>query len=219
WYEPTSERETQRSVAIGRPVHNMQVYVLDDHQRLVPPGIPGELYVGGVGLTGGYLNRPALTSARFLPHPFSDEPGARLFRTGDLACYLPDLNLEFLGRVDDQIKLRGQRIELREVEVALERHPAIRQAIVVACDDAPGERILVAYIVPDPQEAPRPNALRRFLHGRLPAYMIPAAFVVVDRIPLTPSGKADRRALPAPDRRRLRLEEPFVAPRSPTEEM
>jgi amino acid adenylation domain-containing protein len=217
WYEPDLAHHSRLSVPIGRPIPNMQVYLLDEQREPVPTGIPGELYVGGVGLTQGYLNRPALTAERFIPHPFSDEPGARVYRTGDLARYLPDGNLEFLGRVDDQVKLRGYRIEPREIELALEQHPAIRQAVVLAREETPGETFLAAYLVLDREPAPTTSALRRALQARLPDYMLPSTFVVVDRLPLTPSGKTDRRALPPPDRRRPLLAEGFLAPRNATE--
>ena len=218
WHESDLTDHTRVSVPIGHPIANTQVYLLDQHMQPVPMGIPGELYVGGAGLTRGYLNRSELTAARFLPHRFSDDPDARLYKTGDLARYLPDGNLEYLGRGDDQVKIRGFRIEPREVELALERHPAIRQAVVLARETRPGERALVAYLVADQQPAPSINAIRGFLQPLIPEYMLPSAFVVLEQLPLTRNGKVDRRALPAPDRHRPRLDEGFQAPRTAMED-
>ena len=156
-------------IPIGRPIANAQMILLDRHGQLVPPGTPGEVHIGGPGLAWGYLGRPELTAERFVPHPFGREPGSRLYRTGDLARQLPDGNLEFLGRTDDQVKVRGFRIEPGEVEAALLRHPAVRQAVVVARDVAPGARQLVAYVVADPARCPGPGAeeLRRFIRALL----------------------------------------------------
>ena len=203
---------------IGRPITNAQIYLLDSRLRPVPIGVPGELYIGGACLARGYLRRPALTAAKFIPHPFSDDPGARLYRSGDLACYRPDGSIEFLGRIDHQVKLRGFRIEPGEVEVALTRHPAIREAVVVAREDVPGDRRLVAYIVHDPEPVPPVGELRRFLQRTLPDYMLPTVIVPLEFLPLAPSGKVDRRSLPAPDTARPDLEGAFVAPRTATEE-
>jgi amino acid adenylation domain-containing protein len=218
-YEVNRQRSVPVRVPIGRPIANTQVYVLDRHCQPVPIGIPGELYVGGTGLARGYLNRPALTAATFLPHPFGSEPGARLYKTGDLARYLPDGNLEFLGRVDHQVKIRGYRIELREIETALERHPAIRQAVVLAREDAPGDACLVAYVVAVQEPELTSSDLRRFLTHILPAYMLPSVYVFLDALPLTPNGKIERRALPALDQARPTVAEAYVSPRSPLEEV
>src|SRR5262249_37097693 len=160
WYEANLQRHVPVCVPIGRPIANTQVYVLDRHPQPLPIGVPGKLYVGGAGLAHGYLYRHDLTAATFLPHPFSPEPGARLYKTGDLARYLPDGNLEFLGRVDHQVKMRGYRIELREIETALERHPAMRQAVVLAREDAPGDTRLVAYVVAGQEPVPTSSDLR-----------------------------------------------------------
>jgi amino acid adenylation domain-containing protein/non-ribosomal peptide synthase protein (TIGR01720 family) len=203
---------------IGRPIANTQIYLLDSDLQVVPTGVPGELYIGGAGLARGYMNRPELTAERFIPNPFSNVPGARLYRTGDLARYLPEGNIEFLGRRDDQVKIRGFRIELGEVEVELGQHPALQEVVVVAREDAPGERRLVAYAVPHARPAPTVSELRQFLKAKLPDYMVPSAFVFPDALPLTSSGKVDRRALPAPEGGRPDLREEFVAPRNPVEE-
>lgn len=207
------------SVPIGRPVSNTQVYVLDEHLEPVAIGMIGELYTGGDGLARGYLNRPDLTAERFIPHPFSEEPGARLYKTGDLARYLPDGTIEFIGRMDHQVKIRGFRVELGEIEAVLSRHPAIRHAVVSASDGLTGERYLAAYVVTKQEPSPTTTELRTFLQEHLPDYMVPAVFVTLDALPLTRNGKVDRQALPAPDRARPALALPYVAPRKPTEEV
>jgi amino acid adenylation domain-containing protein/non-ribosomal peptide synthase protein (TIGR01720 family) len=202
---------------IGRPIANIQVYVLDCQLQPVPVGVPGELYIGGDGLARGYLNRPELTAEKFITHPFSQEPGARLYKTGDLVCYQPDGNLEFLGRLDQQVKLHGFRIELGEVETVLSQHPAVQESVVLAREDRPGDKRLVAYLVPDQEPAPSVSELRGFLQRQLPEYMVPSAFVLLDALPLTPNGKVDRQALPAPGPARPMLEATFVAPVNPIE--
>jgi acyl carrier protein len=206
------------SIPIGRPIANTQVYILDEHLRPVPAGVPGELHIGGVGLARGYLNRPALTAERFIPNPFSAEGGARLYKTGDRACYLPDGEIAFLGRIDDQIKIRGYRIEPNEIVAALDRHPAVQTSLVVAREDTPGGKCLVAYVVPAPGAQPAASALRDFLGTQLPDYMMPTAFVFLEALPLTPNGKVDRAALPAPDAAMGAQDGAFVAPRTPLEQ-
>ncbi|HEV2754809.1 MAG TPA: amino acid adenylation domain-containing protein, partial [Actinomycetota bacterium] len=210
-----SERDLEAAtVPIGRPIINTAVYILDRRGNLVPKGVPGELYVGGTGVARSYVNRPALTAERFVPDPFSRVPGARLYRTGDRARYLPDGNIEFLGRVDHQVKIRGWRIEPGEIEACLVAHEAVRDAVVVARSDG-GDRRLVAYVVGDVATA---TELRAHVSKTLPDYMVPAHFVVLDELPLTPAGKLDRAALPAPEGR-PELEAAYAAPRTPAEEV
>jgi len=229
---------------IGRPIDNVQTYILDEHLQLVPVGESGELHIGGAGLARGYLNRPELTEEKFIRNPFSREPGSRLYKTGDLVRYLPDGNIEFLGRIDHQVKIRGFRVELGEIEAMLLQHPALLQTVVVAREDVPGDKRLVAYVVADPEQvpgnrksgvlkediphtlSPTPDTpfmttgeLRSFLLTQLPDYMVPTAFVFLDALPLNPNGKVDRRALPAPETSRSGLEESSSPPRTPTEEI
>ncbi len=229
------------SESIGRPIANTEIYILDGNLQPVPVGIVGELHVGGDGLARGYLNCPELNAEKFISHPFSDRPEARLYKTGDLARYLPDGNIEYLGRIDNQVKIRGFRIELGEIETALNSHPQVRESVAIAREDIPGDKRLVAYFVPEcrgeafarkilPQtdslsaqmlrpykngtfSAPTSSELRRFLKERLPEYMVPSAFVTLDALPQTPNGKIDRRALPAPSEMAAELQNNFVAPR------
>ncbi len=219
WYLVRDVPDEAVTIPIGHAISNTQTYVLDFNLQPVPTGIPGELYIGGDGLARGYLNRPDLTAETFVPHPFSDEPGARLYKTGDLARYLPNGSLEFLGRTDHQIKLRGFRIELGEVEAILRQHPTVQETVAMIREDLSGDKRLVAYVIASQQLPPTINELRRFLQQKLPDYMIPSTFVVLDAFPLTPNGKVDRRALPMPGQSRPELEEIFRAPRTPTEEM
>jgi acyl carrier protein len=198
-----------------------RAYVADPGLELAPDGTPGELCVGGSILARGYLGRPDLTAERFVPDPWSPEPGARLYRTGDLVRRLAGSgrgDLEYLGRIDHQVKIRGFRVELREVESALGLHPEVAEAVVAAREDTPGDRRLAAYVVPRRAgAAPGAAELRAFLKERLPDYMVPAAFVALDALPLNASGKVDRRALPAPERGRVEAAE-YVAPRTAAEE-
>ncbi len=208
-------REDQ--VTIGHPIDNSEVYILDRYLNPVPIGVPGELYIGGDGLARGYLNNTDLTAENFIPSPFSIEPGARLYKTGDRARYLLNGNIELFGRIDDQVKIRGFRIEPGEIESVLTRYPTVREAVVVARQDSPGEKRLVGYVVTN--GAVEVSALRGFLKEKLPDCMIPSAFVFLHSLPLTPSGKIDRKALPAPNPSRPELESVFVAPHTHTEEV
>lgn len=202
---------------IGQPIANTQIYILDPHLQPRPIGIPGQLYIGGAGLARGYLNRPELTGEKFVPNPFSGEPGARLYHTGDLARYLPDGNIEFLGRIDHQVKIRGFRIELGEIEAVLTAHPGVRESVAIVREDEPGKKRLVAYIVARDEFAPTTSDLRSYLKDKLPEYMVPSAFMMLDALPLTLNGKVDGKALPALDQTRPELKESFVAPRNAAE--
>ncbi len=202
---------------IGYPLANTQIYLLDSDLQPVPCGVPGELYVGGIGLGRGYLNQPALTAEKFIPNPFSAQAGARLYKTGDLAMYQSGGAIAFLGRIDHQVKLRGYRIELGEIESVLAKHPAVREAVVIARDDIRGLKRLIAYLVPGDELSV--DALKTFLSEYLPDYMIPAAFVMLNELPLTISGKIDRGALPEPDQEDDEQSPGFVPPATAVEEM
>jgi amino acid adenylation domain-containing protein len=203
-------------VSIGRPLANTQIYLLDETLNPVPIGVPGELYIGGDGLARGYLNRPELTAHKFIRNPFSDERGARIYATGDLARYWPDGRIECLGRKDDQVKIRGFRIELGEIESVLRQHHSVRESVVTVREDVPGDRRLIAYVVPSKATGINQRTLRALLQEKLPDYMIPAVFIRLASLPLTPNGKVDRRALPPPDYA-ARSKETYVAPRTPIE--
>ncbi|MEH1824946.1 MAG: amino acid adenylation domain-containing protein [Nostoc sp.] len=225
---------TIESIPIGRAIANTQTYILDKYLQPVPIGMPGELYIGGAGLARGYLNRPELTNEKFIPNPFAQGRGAggqrsrgaeeqkffpvpspRLYKTGDLARYLPDGNIEYLGRIDNQVKIRGFRIELGEIEAVLSQHDDVQVSCVIAREDIPGEKQLVAYIVPQKEVTLTTSKLRQFLSNKLPAYMVPYAFVMLDSLPLTPNGKVDRRALKAPSN--SSNSDKFVEPRNQLE--
>ncbi|HYO70283.1 MAG TPA: amino acid adenylation domain-containing protein, partial [Archangium sp.] len=231
WYEVKEVPEGAVSVPIGGPVANTDVYVLDERMQLVPVGVPGELYTGGDGLALGYLNRPELTAEKFVAHPFSTEPGAKLYRTGDLVKYLPDGRLEFLGRRDGQVQVRGFRIELGELEAVLASHPGVSAGVVMARDDGPSGRWLVAYVVPNTPLPPgegrgegatgpelKPEEFRTWLKQILPEHMVPSVIVLLETLPLTPNGKVDRKALPAPDSQRAGFGGSYVTPESGLEQ-
>lgn len=218
WHQVVESSVQVTNVPIGRPVPNIRVYILDEALQLVPIGVSGQLHIGGVALARGYLDRPGLTAERFIPDPFSDDPRARLYRTGDLVRYRDDGNIEFLGRMDDQVKVRGFRIELGEIEAVLRRHAALREVALLVREDAPGPKRLVAYVVPEQSPGPTVNELRSFLAGKLPEYMMPSAFVTLRALPLTPSGKVNRRTLPAPGQARPDLESAYLGPRTWKEE-
>ena len=211
--------EVGESVSIGEPIGNTTVYVLDEAMQLVPVGVRGELYIGGEGLARGYLQRPELTAERFVPHPYSLVGGERLYRTGDEVRWSATGRLEFIGRLDQQVKLRGYRIELGEVEAALSAQAGVQEAVVVVREDEPGEKRLVGYVVAEAGAEVSSSELRRGLQERLPDYMVPAALVMLEQLPLTANGKVNRRALPAPDGSRPELEATYVGPRTAVEEV
>ncbi len=196
-YSTAAHISSVDGITIGKPIANTRVFILDPQLQPVPIGVPGELYIGGDGLARGYLYRPELTAERFVPNPFAENPGERLYRTGDLVRYLRNGNIEYLGRLDHQVKLRGFRIELGEIESVLSQHEHVKKAVVVAREDQPGNKQLVAYVIPE-STPPSAGDLRKYLQEKLPEYMLPAAFVFMETLPLTPNGKIDRRALPAP---------------------
>jgi amino acid adenylation domain-containing protein len=219
WSTLTEVTATEQKISIGRPIANTEIYILDEQQQPVPVGVPGELCIGGAGLARGYLNRSELTAEKFIPHPFSSEPGARLYRTGDLARYWPDGRIEHLGRLDFQVKLRGFRIELGEIEAVLRQHDAVAEAAVVVREDQPGDKRLVAYVVGHGEREADFGELRNYLRSKLPDYMIPSSFVRLEAFPLTPNAKVDRRALPAPEGEQMESSDRYIAPRTPVEEV
>ena len=209
--------EVAGPIPIGRAIANTQAYILDHHLHPVPIGVCGELYIGGDGLARDYLNHPELTAQSFIPHAFSDKPGARLYKTGDLARCLPNGNIEFIGRLDQQVKIRGFRIELGEIEAVLGQHPAVQETVVMAGEDVHGDKRLVGYVVSRKEQTPTVTELRGFLRSKLPEHMVPSVFVFLDVLPLTPHGKVDRQALPPAAGTRPDLEKAFMAPRTPVE--
>jgi amino acid adenylation domain-containing protein len=214
-YRPLSMADVNSTASvIGRPLPDLQVYLLDQYLQPVPVGVPGEMYVGGAGVAKGYLNRPELTTERFISSPF--EHSNKLYKTGDLARYWPNGELEYLGRIDNQVKIRGFRIELGEIEALLASHPQIWETVVLVWDDTAGDKRLVAYIVPQPEITIIIDEIRQFLKAKLPDYMVPNAFVILAALPLTTNGKIDRRALPPPN---LDISDKYVAPSTPIEEI
>ncbi len=206
------------SVPIGRPITNVRIYLLDDQLNPVPVGVPGEIYIGGAGVARGYWQRPDLTAEKFIPDPFNEQPGARMYKTGDLARWLSDGQIEFIGRVDFQVKIRGFRIELGEIEAQLLKHPAVKDVVVVARGHNPEDKYLVAYFVPQDDQTVDGNDLHAFVKEHLPEYMVPAAYVKMEQLPLTPNGKVNRRALPDPEQTDRVVHE-YVAPATPEEEL
>jgi len=217
--KPQDEGITRNVVPIGRPLANASVYVLDQSFRPVPIGAPGELHIGGPGVARGYVNRPELTNEKFIYDPFSDDRRARLYKTGDLVRYRPDGNIEFLGRVDNQIKIRGFRVELEEIELALRSQHGVSDCVVVLHEDNDGDKRLIGYVVEEAQSQLKTSELRDSLKTKLPAYMVPALFEIIDALPLLPNGKINRRALPEPQSTRAETGEAFVAPRTPIEHL
>lgn len=216
YFERRTQSENRSGILpIGRPFPNSQIYILDESLTPVPVGVAGELHIAGAGLARGYAGRPDLTAEKFIPNPFSAKPGARMYKSGDLARYLPDGNIEYLGRIDHQVKIRGFRIELGEIETVLRSVPGVREAVVLAREDSPGDKRLVAYVVVEDKESVEVSTLRRQLSRLLPEYMVPAQYVFLDQFPLTPNGKLNRKALPAPEM--IRGTNAYVAPRTPTE--
>ena len=216
-YAMTQANHLESEVPIGKPIANTQVYVLNDALQPVPVGIAGELYIGRDGLARGYLNHPDFTAEQFIPHPYSSEAGTRLYKTGDVVRYGLDGNLMFMGRLDQQVKLRGFRIELREIETALRRHPDVRDVVAKVWHDAAGMKHLVVYVIAPGQGTEAIPAWRHFLQAKLPDYMLPTAFVVLDTFPLTLNGKVDRQALPVPDLTAATRSEALIKPRTPLE--
>ncbi len=204
---------------IGRPIVNTCVYVLDRYMQPVPIGVSGELYIGGEGLARGYLGSADLSAERFVPDPFDNQPGQRLYKTGDVVRYRIDGSLDFLRRNDEQVKIRGFRIEPGEIEATLRQHPSVKEAVVIAREDTPGEKRLVAYLVPEPELPLTLSQLRRYLQARLPHYMIPSSMVTLEQLPLSPNGKLDRKALPAPEATPASMEDRYVPPRNAIEEV
>jgi len=205
------------AVPIGRPIANTEVYILDSELKPTSIGVAGELYVGGASLARGYLNRSDLTAEKFIRNPFSEDPDARLYRTGDWVRYRSDGNIMYLGRIDNQVKIRGFRVELGEIEAVLNQHPGLRQTLITAWEEVPGDKRLVAYIVPNTEPAPTIRELRSFLKQKLPDYMVPSAYVLLDSLPLTLNGKVDRRSLPDPGRTEQQEHNEYVAPQDETE--
>ncbi|MEH1894384.1 MAG: amino acid adenylation domain-containing protein [Nostoc sp.] len=211
------EQWLEKLVPIGKPIHNAKVYILDENLKPLPVGMVGELYVGGEGVGRGYINNIDLTLAKFVSDPFSNKAGARLYKSGDLARYLADGNIEYLGRIDHQVKIRGFRIELGEIEVAINQYPAVKETVVVVSEESVNSKRLVAYVVPQKEQTLAIPELRSFLESKLPHYMLPSAFVCLEALPLTPNGKVDRKALPVPDTARPELEVVYQPPQTERE--
>ena len=212
------EKNANSIPPIGRPISNTQIYLLDKNLQPVPVGVPGELYIGGAGLARGYLNQPEITAAKFIPNLYSNQAGERLYKTGDLARYLPNGEIEYIGRIDHQVKIRGFRIELGEIEAAISQHPAVRETVVIVTSDEADSQRIIAYVVPQTKQTLTTTELRRFLESKLPNYMLPAAFVILEALPLTPNGKVNRKALPALDTARPELSAVYQLPQTKIEQ-
>jgi amino acid adenylation domain-containing protein len=217
WSSVSQIKSKNTPITIGEPIHNTQMYILDRNLQPVPIGVVGELHIGGDGLAKGYLNQPHLTDEKFIPDEFNSNHGARLYKTGDLARFLPDHSIEILGRMDDQVKIVGHRIELGEIETLLSQHPMINQSIIIARTESSGDKRIVAYYVPQGETSPEENELRDFMSRKLPSYMLPTFFVPLSSIPLTPNGKIDRKSLPVP--KDLRSMPGYVAPTNEEEKL
>jgi acyl carrier protein len=221
-YSISPQDKTPARVPIGRPIANTQIHVLDKYLQPVPIGVPGELYISGAGLARGYLNQPEMTADRFISNLFIDfgnpKFSTHLYKTGDLVRYLSDRNLEFLGRIDQQVKLRGFRIELGEIQAVLNQHPGVRETIVVPRENEPSQPQLVAYVVSHPQQTITVTELQRLLKEKLPDYMVPSAFVMLEALPLLPNGKVNYQALPIPDQARPELESVYQPPQTEIEQ-
>jgi acyl carrier protein len=215
---PSTPERSDQLPTIGRPIDNVYIYILDQNMQQVQRGESGEIYIGGSSLARGYRNRPDLSAERFVPDPFSSEPVARLYKTGDLARFLPSGEIAFLGRTDEQVKIRGYRIEPAEIVKVLDEHPAVQTSAVIAREVEPGDKRLVAYLVSEPNSKATHTELRNFVASHLPEYMIPSVFITLDNLPLNSSGKVDRAMLPAPDSSNTLRDSTFVAPRNPIEE-
>lgn len=211
-YEVLAQQPSGPQIPIGRPIANTQIYLLDACLQPVPIGLPGEIYIGGHGVAYGYLNRAALTAERFIPNPFSIEPGTRLYKTGDLACYLPDGNITFLGRRDYQVKIRGFRVELGEIDTVLRQHPLVQDCVTLLREDVPNDKRLIAYVTTRQEQEVDPRDLQTYLQARLPDHMLPSLFLCLKSLPLTPNGKLDRQALPSPDTAEMRQLDASAAP-------
>ncbi|HEY7416717.1 MAG TPA: amino acid adenylation domain-containing protein, partial [Ktedonobacteraceae bacterium] len=213
WSTLHEVKQPENAIPLGQPIANTQIYILDALLHPVPIGVPGELYLGGAGLARSYLNRPELSAERFVPNPFSEVPGARLYKTGDLVRYRTQGTIEFLGRIDHQVKIRGFRIELGEIEATLRAHQALGDALVMVHEDTPDHKRLIAYLIAEQGTIPSPESLRDYLGTRLPGYMLPSDLVFLNAFPLTPSGKVDRKSLPIPTTRQSETDRGYVAPR------
>ncbi|MBW4431909.1 MAG: amino acid adenylation domain-containing protein [Pelatocladus maniniholoensis HA4357-MV3] len=217
-YQVPVGKHSSGSIPIGKPIANTQLYILDQSLQPVPMGVAGELHIGGLGLARGYLNQPDLTALKFIPNPFSNKQGDHLYKTDDLARYLPSGDIEYIGRIDNQIKIRGFRIELGEIEAVINQHPAVGETVVVVSEESVNSQRIVAYLVPQKEQTLAITELRSFLESKLPSYMVPKAFVTLEALPLTPNGKVDRKALPLADTNRPELKVVYQAPQTETEQ-